>query len=1149
MFGGLSRLLKQYHFGPLFLTQFFGAFSDNLFRSGLLILVSYDAGISAGYRAQVLVTLIGALVILPFFLFSSLAGQICDKYEKSRVVRVIKTIEIAVMLLAIYGFATQNIGLLLSTLFLTMTQSAFFGPLKYSLLPVYLPAEEIVTGNALVETSTFLAILLGTLCGAAFIAGGPYGVWALGTVLMASTILGCLYSYRLPPASPSDPSLTLNWNLYQETVRIIRHAASDRVLFLCIIGISWFWVVGAMMVTHISTYGRDVIGCNQAVVTCFMILFTVGIGVGSAICHRWMRGVIDAHLVPWGCIGTTLFLIDFVIASNAVNIGDPEHIGIMQFFSHSNNWRITFDLLMIAVSSGLCMIPLYTILQTQAKPEECSRMIAANNIMNSCFMVLSSLVTYILIAFDITILNIFLVVGVLNLLAMYRLSSIVPESIVQIALQAALRLLYRVDVKGLEHYQNAGDRVLIIANHTSFLDAALIFAFIPEKLNYAIYTQYINKWWIRLIASGATLFPVDPTNPMATRKLIGFLRENKKCVIFPEGRITVTGSLMKIYDGPGMIADVAGATILPICIDGAQYSLFSRLKGKVRRRICPKITLTILPPYAIDVSDTLRGKERRRIISHQVYDRMVKMIFDTSPYQETLMSALIDSAKQHGMGRVIVEDTQRDPLTYRQLLMRIFLLGRMLTQKTHPGENVGVLLPTSVGGIVSFFALLCYGRVPAMLNFSLGIQNLIQTSHLARLKTVITSRRFVEMGRLQPLVDTLEKHVQLVYLEDLRETIGLADKLLALGQSFCPRLAYRGWENKISAADPAVILFTSGSEGASKGVVLTHQNINANRYQLMSVVDFGAHDSVLNVLPLFHSFGLTGGAIIPLLTGAKTFLYPSPLHHRIIPVMAYETNATIFFGTDTFLYRYGKAAHPYDFYAMRFVFAGAEKVRAETKQLWIEKFGIHILEAYGATEAAPGICINTRMNNKEGTVGKLLPGINYRLMPVEGLDQGGRLFIQGPNVMAGYLSPLSGQVVPTHRTSEHGAQELGWYDTGDIVDVDNQGYVTILGRAKRFAKIGGEMVSLPAIEERITALWPQDQHVVVSVPDAGKGEKLCLLTTSTDLTRSDLIKHLKQRGFSDLMIPREIQTVSSIPVLGTGKVDLVSIQQRMMVAA
>jgi acyl-[acyl-carrier-protein]-phospholipid O-acyltransferase/long-chain-fatty-acid--[acyl-carrier-protein] ligase len=1137
--GGFFTLLTQRRFAPLFFTQFLGAFVDNVFRSALVILVTYHETLAHGYDKRLMVTFIGGFAILPFFLFSSLAGQLADRYEKSRLVIIMKTLEIPVMALGVYALFSQSLILLIFVLFLTMTQTTFFAPLKYSLLPVYLKGEEIIAGNALIESSTFAAILLGSVFGGIAIALPHYSLHIISGILVISSLIAWISSWYLQKASPSDPQLKINPNLYATTLNIIQATACNRTLFLSIIGISWFWVVGGIFLTQITTYGKDVIGGNQHVATLFMILFTLGIGLGSFLCTALSKGKVDPRHIVWGAVGMTLFILDLVIASNLVDLTEPDYIGIYQFLFQSahlgNNWRITFDLMMIAVCGGLYTVPLYTLLQTESDPKFRSRAIAANNIINSFFMVMSTLVSMLLVAFQVSITNIFLITGLLNLFVMQRISRLVPESILQLFLQGLLKLLFRVDVKGMENFHAAGKRSLIIANHTSFLDGMLIFAFIPDRLNFAIYNYYINRWWIRVMSPSINLFPLDSTNPLSTKHLIEFLRQDRKCVIFPEGRITVTGSLMKIYDGPGMVADRAGATILPIRIEGAQYSFFSHLRGIVRRKLFPKITLTILPPQTITADPSLKGKERRKIMSNKVYDIMVGMVFETSPYHSTLFNSFVEAAKTHGMGRKIVEDNQRAPLTYRQLLMRSFTLGRYMVEKTVPGERVGIMLPTSIASLVSFFALQSIGRVPALLNFSLGFQSLTDNCSLARIRWILTSRKFVEMAHLEEDMEKLSGKFQVLYLEDVKEQISKVTKVGSLVSAFFPYLASRRYQRPLKPEDSAVILFTSGSEGAPKGVALSHVNINANRFQVTSSIDFNPQDVVLNVLPMFHSFGLTGGTLVPLLEGIRSFYYPSPLHYRMVPATAYDINATIFFATDTFLSRYARLAHPYDFFATRYVFAGAEKLQPETRSLWIERFGIQILEAYGTTETAPALSLNTRMHNKIGTVGRFLPAIAHHLKPVEGIPDGGELFVKGPNIMLGYVNPESGRINPTISDFGMGPQE-GWYDTGDVVTVDEQGFITIRGRVKRFAKIGGEMISLVAIEERLNALWPGYHHVLFAFLDLRKGEQLILLTTGS-MTREDVARQLKDQGFTELHFPRKVMYTGSIPLLATGKID------------
>lgn len=702
-------------------------------------------------------------------------------------------------------------------------------------------------------------------------------------------------------------------------------------------------------------------------------------------------------------------------------------------------------------------------------------------------------------------------------------------------LRFLFKFFYRVEVKGLENYHAAGSRVLIVANHLSFLDAAMIAVFMPDKLMFAVNSHIAERWYFKPFLAMVKAFPLDPTNPMATKGIINEIKKDNKCVIFPEGRITVTGSLMKVYEGPGMIADKAAAKILPIRIDGAQYTHFSRLKGKVRLRWFPKITLTILAPRSFDIPQEIKGRSRRNLAGTKLYDLMSEMLFASSDYKKTLFQSLIDMQYVHGRGHIIAEDATRKPITYGQLLTRSFILGEKIKAYSREAEYVGVMLPNMVGSIVTFFALQAFGWVPAMLNFSTGAQNVISACKTAKLKTVITSKKFVAAGKLEEMLKAIEnENINVLYLEDISRKISFADKLRGFLASYLPQSFYNKAHIDKSIDNPAVILFTSGSEGQPKGVVLSHLNIQSNRFQLASRVDFGPTDKVFNALPIFHSFGLTGGTLLPILSGIRTFFYPSPLHYRIVPELVYDTNATIMFGTDTFLSGYARFANPYDFYCIRYVFAGAEKLKEETRKLWAEKYGVRIFEGYGATETSPALSTNTPMHNKPGTVGRFLPGINYKLEPVPGVEEGGRLFVSGPNVMKGYLlSNNPGVLIPP---------EDNTYDTGDIVAVDRDGYIAIKGRAKRFAKIAGEMVSLTAVETYISALWPNFQHAVLAIPDGKKGEALVLITSNPEAGREAISAYAKELGISELSVPRNIKIMDKIPVLGTGKTDYVALQ-------
>lgn len=705
--------------------------------------------------------------------------------------------------------------------------------------------------------------------------------------------------------------------------------------------------------------------------------------------------------------------------------------------------------------------------------------------------------------------------------------------IVRAVIRCILAILYRVKVNGLQHYSQAGNRVLIIANHTSFLDALLLATFLPERVTFAVDTQIAKVWWVRIGLALVDFFPMDPNHALAVKSLINYLGHDRKAVVFPEGRITQTGSLMKIYQGPGLVADKCHAMVLPVHIEGAQYTPFSRLRGRVRLRWFPPITLTFMPPRFIELPAHLRGRARRALAAQIVTDMMTEMRFATSNYQRTVFHALLDARHVHGGQRAIVEDVDGHLFSYNQLIRHVFLLGRLVASMTQHREYVGLLLPNMTGTLITFLALHLRGRVPAMLNFTVGAQGMLNACATAGIRTVYTSHRFVENARLHDTVAYLGSQVRILYLEDLRSSMTFLEKLIGLISAWCASLLYPRLCHHAQPGDPAVVLFTSGSEGPPKGVVLSHVNLLANCAQVSARLDFNAQDTVLSALPMFHSFGLTGGTLLPLFSGVKAFFYPSPLHYRTIPELAYRMDATFLFGTNTFLAAYARRAHPYDFYRVRYVFAGAEKLQEETRQLWAEKFGLRLFEGYGVTETSPALALNTPAEYRAGSVGRFLPGIEWYLDPVSGLSDGGRLCVRGPNVMLGYLRPgAHGQLVPPST-----ARGAGWYDTGDLVRLDQDGFVWIIGRVKRFAKIGGEMVSLAAVEEFVLRIWPRTRHAVVNLPDPLTGEQLVLLTEQHAATRQALVERARLEKVSTIILPKKIICVRSLPLLANGKVD------------
>ena len=700
-------------------------------------------------------------------------------------------------------------------------------------------------------------------------------------------------------------------------------------------------------------------------------------------------------------------------------------------------------------------------------------------------------------------------------------------------LRGLARLFFRIDIE-VQQADFSHQRLLVVANHESFLDGLLIGLFLPIDPVFVVHTGIANSFFFRLLLSQVDYLAVDPTSPMAMKKVIRLIESGRPVVIFPEGRITLTGSLMKVYDGPAFVAAKTGATVIPVRLDGASRSYFSRLSGKYPKEIFPKIRLTVLPERHFPMPEAATAKLRRRKSGEAMRRLMQEMIFASRPKQ-TLYSALCDAAEIFGKRRRLIEDVKQIEYSYNDLLKMALILSRQVERLTAPGERVGLLLPNLVPTIGLIFGLTARKRVPAMLNYSAGTEAMQAACEAAEIRTVITSRAFVEQAKLADKLAGL-KGVQLHYLEDIREQIGLGDKLWLMAYAIhFPR----AFELPASPEDAAVVLFTSGSEGKPKGVVLPHRAILANIAQVRAVIDFSVDDKVLNALPIFHSFGLTAGALLPVLTGASLFLYPSPLHYRIIPELAYDRNCTVLFGTSTFLGNYAKFAHPYDFYRLRYVVAGAEKLSEAVRSQWFEKFGVRIFEGYGATETAPVLAVNTPMAYRTGTVGNLLPGIEHRLQPVPGIEKGGILHVRGPNVMAGYLRVEKPGVLqpPVSDLGE------GWYETGDVVEFDDDGFVKIVGRVKRFAKIAGEMVSLEVVEKLATATSPALAHAASSQPDAAKGEALVLFTTDGELTRELLAFKARELGVPELAVPRKIHKVESLPLLGTGKIDYVTLKR------
>jgi len=639
----------------------------------------------------------------------------------------------------------------------------------------------------------------------------------------------------------------------------------------------------------------------------------------------------------------------------------------------------------------------------------------------------------------------------------------------------------------------------------------------------------------------ADIMPFNPIEPGDIKELIAKVDSGRLCVIFAEGRITETGGLMKIYEAPGLVADKSKAPLIPVWIDGPQYGYFSKTAGKLPHRPLPKVRVVVGKPRPFKLKDELR--RQRDHISNEVYMILRDMGFEINYNPDiSLFAMLMKAAKVHakkGLFRrpKFVEDVQRKPNSYRDIVIKSFVLGKYFKRRTAPEEHVGVLLPNSIAAICTFFGLTAYSRIPVMLNFSVGAKNMLSMCRTAEVKMVITSLTFIKMAKMEEFVETLEQAgVKVVFLEKLAKSIGLWEKINAYLRYKIKRVPHKRGGNR-----KAVVLFTSGSEGAPKAVVLSHANIISNIKQISALETVNKRDIVFNALPMFHSFGLVVGTLFPLFEGAKLFLYPSPLHYRVIAELVYELGATIMFSTDTFFRGYGRIAHPFDFHNVRFMYGGAEAIKPDTRNMWMERLGVKVMEGYGTTECSPLVCANNSIFNRFGSIGKIMPAMEYKIEPVPGIEKGGELVVRGPNVMLGYIMPDNpGVLVPL---------KDGWYHTGDVVDIDEIGFVYIKDRIKRFAKIGGEMVSLNAVSEMVCNAYASDgeyQYGVVATPHESKGEQIVLATNNPNVTQEKLHNYIKQNGMSELYLPRVVLYMEKLPVFGTGKMDNVTLKRLVL---
>ncbi|MCL5098835.1 MAG: MFS transporter [Candidatus Omnitrophica bacterium] len=1140
------------NYGLLLASQFLSAFGDNALLVIILGPLTFlrESGRITSEQVNDANAWYSALFFFPFVLLAPLAGFLNDRYPKTswllggNLVKLIGTGVSGIGVIA--GSSWQSIGYGLVGI-----GACLYSPAKYGILPEILPSARLVKANGAVEMLTLAAILS--------------GLWAGAKLVDQLTVLSCheivlgIYAGSLllnvvMVRTPCNPAIGLRTSA-GEFIRNLRQLLGHRRLGRILLGSGIFWFSGATLRTDLQSWGLEILrearvsDINNVDLALLKIWLALGIIAGSLLAGRLHR-VGDLRGTQWygWLMGVCILLLGLVGEAASMVIIDSA-------------------LVIAGLSAGLFVIPLNAALQAESDPSKLGKTIATQNFVDYLAMLLGAGLVFGLTTINFNASEIFLALAVLVALAVTVLripkkEAVSPspekseprpstgagrlplpggggksrarviahfERATKSILRVVLRRLYGFRTYNAEALDTSGP-LLLVPNHVSLLDWLFLAVWLEEDWLFVTSKVTAQASWLhRLVLINRHTFPIDAFSPFAIKRMAEHLRANGRLVLFAEGRISTTGALMKLYDGTGFLLHKTRARVVTCFLRGAGRLPWVRHSGWTRwfPRISAHFSDVLIPPEAGQASTA----QARAKLSLWLRDRLVEQQFHVEMElgEPTVFAAIMETARQHP-DRVALEDQSRRPLSYRRLQMAAGLMAsqweRRLRDET---ERVGILLPNVNATPVTILSLWARGKVPSMLNYSTGWASLVDCTRLAGLRQIITSRNF--LARLKLLPESFERAgLELIYLEDVRASLTSRQKMVVWLRAFFGRGA--AGHRAVSAEQPALVLFTSGSEGSPKGVELTHGNLMANIRQVLAVTDIADRDRLFNALPLFHSFGLTVGALLPLVRGLYVFLYPSPLHYRMVPAIVYDSDCTIFLSTNTFLKGYARRANAYDFRAVRYLVAGAEKLQENTVNEWARQFGIRVLEGYGATECSPCLSVNTPLVMRYGSAGRFLPGIEYKLEPVEGVTDGGRLLVRGPNIMRRYLNA----------DADAKFQALGgWYDTGDLVRVDEDGFVEVLGRLKRFAKVSGEMVSLAAIEEALAGAFVRYglrcQVAVLSRPDEEKGEALIAITNEPRLRLDEIRSALRQRGFSNLCVPREIRAIREIPRLGTGKIN------------
>ena len=1107
---------------PFLVTQFLGAFNDNVCKIVVTFLAIRAYGPAMGPA------LVAVAFIVPFMLFSGYAGHWADVTSKRRVLILTKAAEVFVMCLMVPALILahqQVVWPLLLTMFLLSTQATFFSPAKYSIIPEILPEQDLSRANGLLEMSTFVAIVLGTTFGGEVFEIWQGEPWVTSGILLGFAIAGSITSIFIAKVPASKPDQPFSWNPFSEIGQGLVRLWSSRTLWLTSVGIAFFWAVGSLLQMVILPLGQQQLFVGEAACTRLFTALAIGIGLGSLTAGKLSGDKIELGLVPLGSLGmgASALLLVAAVPSYAM---------------------VAVAMFVIGFFSGCFVVPLNALMQHRPDPDEKGRVLATNNFLQTGFILLASAVVAIFGEWlKWTPTQILTLVGFGTIAASIYAMALVPDFFLRFTLWILAHTIYRIRVIGQPNVPGDGP-ALIISNHMSMMDGAFVGASVQRFVRFLVYGPHFRipglHWLLRRmhaipISAGHRKGVVEALDRARAELVAGHV-----VCIFAEGAISRTGNMQPFKRGFERIVEGLDVPVIPVYLDGVWGSIFSFKHGRFIWKWPERLRMPITVAFGKPMRSTATAAEVRLAI--------LELGAETARYRrrhrDLLHTEFMEVAKRR-WPRPAIADTTGQKLTYGRTLIASLLLARVMRRRTVGQEHVGLLLPSSVGGALANIATLLAGKTPINLNFTTGAEALGAAVDQAGIKTIFTSERFLEKAGIARRPD-------MVFLEELKGDISAPAKIGALLQArLVPTFLLRRWYGGHRRADSlATIVFSSGSTGVPKGVMLSHAALLANVDSLAQIFPFDRGDCFIGVLPFFHSFGLTGTLWFPLLQECAVVYHPNPMDAKTIGDIAAEYRARMLISTPTFCNAYLRRCTREQFANLKYAIVGAEKLREPLATTFEQQFGVGLLEGYGCTEMAPVVAVNRpnvndgkehQIGTKFGSVGHPIPGVAAKIVDLETgegplIGREGLLLVKGANMMSGYLNQ-------PERTAD--VIRDGWYVTGDIATMDEDGFVFITDRLSRFSKIAGEMVPHLKVEDAINGVLGDLCSVVTAIPDPARGERLMAFYTRADVSPDALWDQLNSTDLPKLWIPRRdsLLRLAEIPTLGTGKVDLRRLRQ------